>query len=90
MQVEIQAFQVRNWTKCGAQIYVNGFSETRFVNLEATKQFACKTVEEAVESFVARKTKQARIYRARADKADLAISLAKGEPFNPWRPAAPN
>ena len=47
----------------------------RFVLRDATKRFACPTVEEARESFIARKKRQAGIYEARAKQARDAIRI---------------
>jgi hypothetical protein len=49
----------------------------RFVLLTARKRFACPTKEEALESFIARKTRQASIYAARLDRARRAIVIAR-------------
>ena len=58
------------------------FGGRRFVLSGSTKQFACPTVEAAKVSFIARKTRQARIYRSRMDDAEEAIRLVKkASPF---------
>ncbi len=44
--------------------------DRKFVNLGATKRFALPTLEEAVESYRARKAKQIRIYSARIKGAE--------------------
>ena len=46
-----------------------------FVLRDARKRFACPTIEDAKESFVARKQRQARIYRARLADAEEAICI---------------
>lgn len=55
--------------------------DKRFVLLEARKRYACPTIEEAKESFIARKTRQARIYRARMEDAEEAIRIINKEKF---------
>lgn len=52
----------------------------RFVRRDANKRFACPTMEEAKESFIARKKRQASIYEARLKSAHKAIDLVIG-PF---------
>lgn len=47
-----------------------GLSSTRWCRKGAHKQFACPTMELAVESFAARKTRQTRIHRGLADRAE--------------------
>lgn len=50
----------------------------RFVNLTCHKKFALPTIELALASYIARKERQARIYRARAQRADYHITIAEG------------
>lgn len=47
----------------------------RFVLNSATKRYACPTIDEAKASFIARKTRQARIHHARARHAEEAIKI---------------
>lgn len=47
----------------------------RFVRNDAKKRFACPTIEEAKESFIARKRRQASINHARAERAEEAIKI---------------
>lgn len=64
-----------------------GWNNPRFILKDARKRHACSTVEEAKASFIARKEKQARIYRARAEAADNAAQLAyqdKYVTFKDW------
>lgn len=75
--VELEAFNVRSWTPLGATLYFMSGSRHKFVNLAATKKFACKTVDEALESFIARKKRQAGIYEAKAERARAAIRLVQ-------------
>lgn len=48
----------------------------RFVKTEARKRFACPTKEEALESFKARKTRQARILKAQLRNVEMALDIA--------------
>lgn len=54
----------------------HGRDNPRFVLRDAKKRWACPTIEEAVVSFVARKERQAGIYRARASHAEYARDAA--------------
>ena len=51
----------------------------RFVLRDANKRFACPSVEEARESFIARKTRQIRIHEARTAQAKDAIRIINKE-----------
>ena len=68
------------WLQLSA-LYVNDElkKDRRWVKRDARKRFACPTKEEALESFRARKRKQASIYRARANYADRALAKAERE-----------
>lgn len=85
--VELKAYLIKHETPYGMVIWLNagaGFvkAETRFVNLDATKTFALPTIEDAIESYVARKDRQARLYEARATKARAMKAIM--DPNNPW------
>lgn len=51
----------------------------KFVLRDARKRFACPTIEEALESFKARKKRQIRILRAQARDAEKALEKADKE-----------
>lgn len=53
-----------------------GHEKPRFVAHEGKKKFACATIEEAVESFKKRKSRQIRILEAQAQHAREAHDLA--------------
>lgn len=57
----------------------------RFVLLTARKRFACPTLDEARASFVARKQKQVRIYKARIERAIWALAEIKRMEQEPKR-----
>lgn len=65
-KVELTAFLIRSVTPCGWTIEANNGLGWRFINKGARKRYALPSIGEAKESFIARKQKQARIYRARA------------------------
>lgn len=80
-QVELTAYPIVKVTPCAYWVRLPYSTQNRLVYAGARKRFASKTIELAKESFIARKRKQAQIFRARADKADHAIYLLTGEMF---------
>lgn len=92
-QIEFHAYLIHHRTKCGIWLLDtdNAFGTfktmqlkpDRFINLQANKKWAVDSVQGAIDSFVARKERQARIYEGRAQLARQAISLVKREPFGP-------
>lgn len=77
--IELRWYQVLKRTPCGARIkrdeYYGG--PTRFVNLKLRKQWACETVEEAVNMFRHRKLRQVEILSARLKSAESELELAE-------------
>jgi hypothetical protein len=78
--VHLTEFPVVRHTPRGVWVDT-GFGYLRWVSHGARKRFACPTIEAALESFVARKDKQAAIYDARANWAREAKAKALGK----WR-----
>jgi hypothetical protein len=72
LRVELRKFDVVRRTPKGVWLAV-GFTDKRWVSTTARKRFACPTVEEARESFRARKQRQMKIHEARADRARRAL-----------------
>lgn len=66
-------FPVIKETKCGA--WIDEYGHKRFVNLEARKKYACRTEQEALESYHARKKRQVRILEHRLAEARAALTL---------------
>lgn len=90
MAIELRKYWVHHHTPKGVWLTMfrpNGrpLKEfyAHFVLKGATKKFACPTIELAKESFIARKRKQARIHRARADAADQAVQMIEAQ--KEWR-----
>lgn len=77
LKVNLREFPVMRHTPKG--VWLGGASNfgnyERFVCHEWTKKFACPTIEEAQVSFLARKSRQMRIYKARLRDAELASKL---------------
>lgn len=70
-RTNLYAFKVLKRTRCGA--WIDLYGERKFVNLERYKRFALPTVEEAVESYKARKKRQIGIYTARIQAIEEAL-----------------
>lgn len=80
-RIEIEAFIVAKVTEKGFRIVTcEGWgrpSQTRWIAHNWTKQFASRTPEDAMRSYIARRKKQASIYRARAARAEGLVSTAE-------------
>lgn len=76
MQIDLRKFRVVKETPCGVRLDIG-----RFVNTSSRKKFACATEDEAMESFKARKRRQASIYAARLADAEEALRIAEGRFF---------
>lgn len=74
--LELDAFAIRSHTPKGWTISASNGLGWRFIRRDATKRFACPTVQEALESFAARKRKEASIHDARAARARKMEELA--------------
>lgn len=68
-----RTFPVTKWTKCGA--WIDHYGDKKFVLLTARKRFACRTVEEALQCFRARKKRQVYILRWKLARAEAALKL---------------
>lgn len=76
-------FSVIKETPCGVWIKlysdnINGICK-KFILTNARKKYACPTIEEARESFMARKQRQIIIYKQKLERARIALSLMKEE-----------
>ena len=83
MEVYLTKYRILRETARGA--WVERFlDKPRFVLNESRKKFACRTVEEAKESFLARKRAQERILKSRI--ARVYESMRKVESHSSLRP----
>lgn len=73
--VLLQEHKVTGTTPKG--VWIDYFGIKKFVLLTAHKQFACETKQEALTSFIARKTRQLRILKAQTANIEVALSQAK-------------
>ena len=76
VKVDLHEYPIVNYTPKGAWIDVYG--NRKFVLVYGRKRFAHPTEDEAKASFIARKTRQAEIYRARVRDAETAIQIIEG------------
>ena len=76
MIVHLRELEVLKHTSKG--VWLRTYSgDKRFALKSAHRRYACPSKEQAKESFIARKKRQAAIYLARAEKAKLALALGK-------------
>lgn len=79
-RVVLRRFPVVKKTPCGVWLDL-GLSCKRWVNQTAFKRFACPTIEEAKESFIARKKRAISIYRSRLRQAEAALQIVNERPM---------
>jgi hypothetical protein len=72
LHLHLRAYRIDKHTPCGV------WAAGRWISRDARKRFACPTRMEALESYIARKTGQARILRAKLNKAESLLNLAIG------------
>lgn len=75
VQVILRQYPITKTTPKG--VWVDNYGTPRFVLSGAYKRFACSTQEEALESFIARKTRQVRILAAQQEIVSKALVNAK-------------
>jgi hypothetical protein len=73
----LREFAVVKETPKGAWIAGPFGLTKRFVRLDARKRYACPTVEEARESFMARKKRQIKILKTQLVNAEESLQLAE-------------
>jgi len=83
VKVHLMEFSIIKETRCGVWILTGYWFGTpeekppkeamRFVNMQANKKYACRTKEEALESFKARKRRQIHILKSQTERAEKAL-----------------
>lgn len=73
LEVKLREYPVFKHTAKG--VWLGWASRDKFVLKNSRKQYACPTIEEAKQSFIARKKRQASIYRARLRDAEKALEI---------------
>lgn len=71
-KIYLEAYTIISHTPKG--FWIRYFLRRRFVLNTARKRFACLTIEDARESYIARKKAQARIYKARLHIAEKILA----------------
>lgn len=80
IKVELRKFRVHHHTPKGVRL-----EDGQFVSDSSRKRFAHATVDEAKESFIARKERQMQIHQARINRAIKALNLIKyGTEYPPF------
>lgn len=74
LRVVLRTYKIVKYTPKGFRIDIYG--QTKFINLDARKQWACPTKEGALESYIFRKKRQARILSAELESAQHALDIA--------------
>lgn len=72
-EIYLHEFKILKETRCGCWIEL-GHKSKRFVLNDARKKYAHRAINDAAESFLARKRRQHRIYQYRTDLTAKAIS----------------
>lgn len=78
VEIQVHAFKVLKHTPTGARIddyRYRASGKGRLISRNWRKQWACPAIDEAIKSFVARKERQIRIYKARIATAEEALQL---------------
>lgn len=78
VEIQVGAYEVLKHTPTGTRIndYRSRASgKGRLISRNWHKQWACPSIDEAIKSFVARKERQIRIYKARIATAEEALQL---------------
>lgn len=81
LKVELYKYGVIKRTPKGA--WINSCPK-KFVLLTARKKFACNTVDEAKESFIARKNRQKKILTAQLKQCEKALELINTSGLQTW------
>lgn len=76
LEVRVREFEVVRETPKGVWLAPGWGGRPRFVLRDSRKRYACPTVEEAHESFLARKRRHLRILRAQVESVEEAIRHA--------------
>lgn len=71
--IHLRTYEVLKHTPKG--VWLRFRYDKKFVLASANKRFACATIEEAAESFIARKKRQISIYKNRMQRAEEVLNL---------------
>jgi GR25 family glycosyltransferase involved in LPS biosynthesis len=82
MRLYLHTYRVLKHTPCGCWIDLR-MNMRKFINLTANKKWACPTLEEAMESFMARKKRQVHILRNQLLRAEASLHLNSAKALPP-------
>jgi len=74
LELRVRQFDVKKVTPKGVWLDL-GWGDARFVRTNARKQYACPTLELAMESFKARKQRQIKLLTSQLQRAERALAL---------------
>jgi hypothetical protein len=74
MRLYLDSYPIIKYTRCGCWIAI-GYDRKRFINLDARRKWAHKSLEDAIKSFAARKKRQITILRHQLLKAEASVFL---------------
>lgn len=77
LMLRMDSYLVLKETKAG--VWIDLFGRKRFVLRAAKKRYACPTIEEALTSYHARKSRQCCILRHRLAMAEAALKLERAD-----------
>lgn len=80
-KIYLSTYAVQRKTKCGYRIRLQDRLVHKFVNMEATKQFASETKEKALEGFMRRKQMQQLHLTTQLKEVENAIKLVESGDF---------
>ncbi len=81
-EIRMREFQVTKYTPKGVWLHGAGWDGgKKFVLRDARKRYACPTIEEAGESFLARKKRQLSILISQSQSVREAINKFEGKEF---------
>ena len=75
IEIVLKRYKIVRHTKCGVWIY-RDFAGDKFVNLNARKQYASKTQNQALEQFIHRKRRHISILDSQLYYANTALKMA--------------
>ena len=74
--LEVSAYPVAKWTECGATLKIWSGARPKWVDLRPGKQWASRTIEEAVRQFEQRRARQIWILQRQLASAEYERKLA--------------
>lgn len=79
-ELYLHSYEVLKETPKG--VWIQAYGTKKFILQNARKKFACPTIEEAIESFIARKKRQIRILSGQLENAKMAQYYAEHKVIN--------